>query len=123
MMTTLRSHRCRAKSFGARWRENRLNRKEKMMMKMILTILNSSLKGRTLLRTVLRTICFKMIRSKGKGRSSKCSKRRKRIQMSHSRKGGRNKMGVKDLEIRILTSNDGTGREMLIDRSKDLRLI
>jgi hypothetical protein len=32
-------------------------------------------------------------------------------------------MGVKDLEIRILTSNDGTGREMLIDRSKDLRLI
>lgn len=93
------------------------------MMKMILTILNSSLRGRTLLRMGLRTICFKMIRSKGKGRSSKCSKRRKRIQMSHSRKGGRNKMGVKDSEIRILISNDGTGRERLIDRSKDLRLI
>ena len=90
-------------------------------MKMILTILNSSLRGRTLWQTGLRTICFKMIKSKGKGRSSKCSKRRKR--MSHSRKGGRNKMGAKDSEIRILISNEGTGRERLIDRSKDLRLI
>lgn len=121
MTTTLKSHRCRAKSFSVRWRGNRLNRKVKKTMKTILTTLNSSLRGRTLWRMELRTTCFKTIKSKVKERSSKCSKRRKR--MSHSRKGSRNKMGVKDLGIRILTSNDGTGRERLIDRSKDLRLI
>jgi len=43
--------------------------------------------------------------------------------MRHNKKGGRSKKEVKDLENKIIIIKDATGKERLINRIKDLRLI
>jgi len=65
--------------------------------------------------------CFKTTKSQPKKRLSKCNERRKR--MRHSKKGDRSKKGVKGLKNKTIIIKDAMGKERLINRIKDLRLI